>query len=135
VTQKVLKQVKILYLNIQIQCKIYTNDTFKSFERRLVYIVSADEAQTIAFVPAGLVFATDQAGDDGQDGADPAEEEKKSTGSRKKSKDAKVDAKAKPKKKEPNKENVLNKCAAQAKGKQITTLEEFKGDEVYYLVY
>ena len=35
VQQKVLKQVKILYLNIQIQCKIYANDTFKSFVRRV----------------------------------------------------------------------------------------------------
>ena len=87
-------------------------------------------------MPAGLVFATDHECDDGHpDEADPAEEEKKSTVSKRKSKDAKVDAKAKSKKKEPNKENVLNKCAAQVKGKEVTALEEFKENEVYYLVY
>ena len=86
-----------------------------------------------------MVFATDGEGADDHagcnNGAEQPEEEKKSTGSKKKSKDAKVDAKAKTKKKEPNKENVLNKCAAQVKGKEITTLEEFSDEEVYYLVY
>ena len=82
--------------------------------------MSADENQTIAFVPASLVFATDHEGAYGDsDEAEPAEEEKRPTGNKKKSKDAKVDTKAKAKKKEPNKENVLNKCAAQVRGKEI----------------
>lgn len=32
---KVVKQIKILYLNIQISAKIYDNDTFHSFVRRV----------------------------------------------------------------------------------------------------
>ena len=81
-----------------------------------------------------MVFATDGTGND-DIGEHSGEEEKKSTGNKKKTKDAKVDAKAKSKKKEPNKENVLNKCAAQVKGKEITTLEEFADEGAYYLVY
>ena len=33
--KKVLKEIKVLYLNIQISAKIYDNDTFHSFVRRV----------------------------------------------------------------------------------------------------